>query len=76
MALIQLGAIVTMIRGKQKGTVFSANTSGAVMRNKSIPTRQTYQKRSRINNQWKFHTQVWNNMSDTCLLYTSPSPRD
>lgn len=60
MALITLGAFVTAIRGKQKGSVFSQAPAGAVMRNKTTPTKVASQKRSRINNRWKSFTQTWN----------------
>jgi hypothetical protein len=37
MALISLGGVITDIRGKVKGSVFSRNDSGNVLRNKTVP---------------------------------------
>ena len=63
MALIQMGAIVTKIRGKIQGTVFSGNIAGDTIRNKSIPRRSTTVTRSRVNNRWKFLSQRWLQLS-------------
>lgn len=59
MALIQFGAIVTNIRGKVGGSVFSNNIAGATVRNKSLPKRRTTDQKSLVNNLWQYLTQVW-----------------
>jgi len=59
MALISMGAIVTAIRGKVKGSVFSNTSFGQNLLNKRLPSRVQNQKRSRVNNQWKYFSQVW-----------------
>lgn len=59
MALISFGSIITNMKGKVGGSVFSANSSGATMRNKSIPKRSTTDRRSLVNNFWQYITQAW-----------------
>jgi hypothetical protein len=65
MALIEMGVIVTKIRGKSKGAVFTGNTSGNILRNKSIPYRHTSVARSNQNNFMKYLSQSWSNLSPT-----------
>lgn len=65
MALIQMGAIVTKIRGKISGTVFSGVSEGNVMRNKTIPKRLSTIRRSAQNSRWQTYTQQWLNLSPT-----------
>lgn len=64
MALIEMGAIVTKIRGKVQGTVFSGNSAGNVIRNKTIPKRSSTDARSLWNNQMKYYSQVWVSLTD------------
>lgn len=59
MALISLGPVVTNIKGKFNGSVFSANSAGNTIRTKYIPRRKTTFRRSRQNGLWKYLTQSW-----------------
>jgi hypothetical protein len=59
MALISLGPLVTNIKGKFNGSVFSANSAGNTVRTKYVPRRKTSFRRSRQNNIWKYLTQSW-----------------
>lgn len=59
MALISLGPVVTNIKGKFNGSVFSANSAGNTIRTKYIPRRKTSFRRSRQNGLWKYLTQSW-----------------
>jgi hypothetical protein len=65
MALIQMGTIVTKIRGKISGSVFSGNIAGDTLRNKTIPRRTTTVRRSIRNNNWKYFSQLWLTLSNT-----------
>lgn len=65
MALIQMGAIVTKIRGKIAGTVFSNSVSGNVMRNKTIPRRSSSQLQSGWHGNVKYWSQNWLAVSPT-----------
>lgn len=62
MALVSYGAIITNMRGKQGGSIFTANPAGAVMRNKTIPYRRQTQAKSKRNTQWKLFTQSWRSL--------------
>lgn len=59
MALISLGPVVTNIKGKFNGSVFSSNSAGNTIRTKYIPRRKTSFRRSRQNGLWKWLTQSW-----------------
>lgn len=63
MALISFGTIVTNMRGKVGGSVFSANSAGATVRNKTIPKRRTTDIKSATNNLWQYFMQVWLTLS-------------
>lgn len=74
MALIQLGANITGISGKQGGTVYSRNRFGAYTRNKTIPVNVSNTKTSLVRDnfrsaasKWKTLTSVertsWNNFA-------------
>lgn len=59
MALISFGTIVTNIRGKVGGSVFSNSPAGPVVRNKSLPKRRTTDVKSAYNNLWQYLMQSW-----------------
>ena len=63
MALISFGTIVTNIKGKISGSVFSANQAGPTLRNKTMPRRSTTDTRSATNNMWQSFTQYWLKLS-------------
>lgn len=57
MALFLPGPIVSSIKGKVAGTVFSRNVAGATFRNKFIPQRKQTPIKSFINNRWQYVSQ-------------------
>lgn len=59
MALIQLGAFVTKIRGKINGSTFSANIAGQTVRNKTIPKSAASSARSNANNKFSYFNSLW-----------------
>lgn len=63
-----MGTIVTKIRGKVQGSVFSGNIAGNTLRNKTIPRRSTTVARSAVNNNWKYLSQIWLTLSPTQRL--------
>jgi hypothetical protein len=65
MALIQLSAFVTKIRGKISGSVFSANVAGATIRNKTIPKQAATAARAKANNRQAYFGALWLDMNPT-----------
>ena len=68
MAKIKLGAIVTDIRGKLGGHVFSKNRSGAYMRTKVTPTNPQTSYQSLVRGIFAAISSAWSSLTDTQRL--------
>jgi len=65
MALIQMGNIITDIRGKIQGTVFSRNIAGNTMRNKTVPKIYTSEWASVYKQRQQFLMRFWRTLTDS-----------
>jgi len=63
MALVQMGNIITEIRGKANGQIFTGNLYGNILRNKTKPYKGGSSKEFPVRVQQKFLSQSWLNLT-------------
>ena len=64
MAKLQLGAIVTDLRGSIGGQTFSVNRAGHFVRTRVVPKNPKTQAQNRVRNMFGNVSRSWNNLTD------------